>query len=517
MESFWNKDKTNKFEEIRENIEIDTCIIGGGLTGTSVGYKLSKSQRVAIVERERICSHTSGCTTGKITSQHGLFYNYLINSKGKEFAKKYLEANEIALKNIEKIIEKENIDCDFEKQDAYVFTESEDQIKKIETEYEAVQSIDEEKSELLKKVDLPLQNIRLAIKFKDQAQFNPVKYVDGLVSNIIKNNGVIFEDSKAINIEKSGSKYVVYVNNNKITAKNVVIATRYPFISMPGYYFLKMYQSTSFAVVADVNEKLFEGMYINSEIPTLSFRTIKDGDKKLLLAVGYDYKTGTGGLTNGYKELEKVIRRMYPASQFLYRWSAEDCISLDKYPYIGEFSALMSNVYVATGFNKWGITSSNIAAEIITDKIMNKENKYEKIFKARRMEPIKNIKEVGNMLKESTNGIVVSRLTLPEKPKCTHLGCELHFNNVDKIWECPCHGSKFTENGKVIETPANKDLPKGRLPKVAKGTVLLAINCQENRPLGNLGNRPFGNLGTSFVLLTFYLIHLKTIFYECSI
>ena len=148
MESFWNKDKTNKFEEIRENIEIDTCIIGGGLTGTSVGYKLSKSQRVAIVERERICSHTSGCTTGKITSQHGLFYNYLINSKGKEFAKKYLEANEIALKNIEKIIEKENIDCDFEKQDAYVFTESEDQIKKIETEYEAVQSIDEEKSEL---------------------------------------------------------------------------------------------------------------------------------------------------------------------------------------------------------------------------------------------------------------------------------------------------------------------------------------------------------------------------------
>lgn len=462
MESFWNKDKSKKFEEIKENIEVDTCIIGGGLTGISVGYKLSKNQRVAIVERDIICSRTSGCTTGKITSQHGLFYNYLINSNDKEFAKKYLEANETAIENIKKIIKKENIECDFEMQDAYVFTESENEIQKIETEYDAVQSIDKEKCELLKEIDLPLKNIKLAIKFKNQAQFNPVKYVDGLVSSIMKNNGVIFEESKATNIEKSGSNYVVYVNNNKVKTKNVVIATRYPFISMPGYYFLKMYQSTSFAVVADVNEKLFNGMYINSEIPTLSFRTIKDGDKKLLLAVGYDYKTGTGGLTNGYENLEKEVRRMYPASKFLYRWSAEDCISLDKYPYIGEFSTLMPNVYVATGFNKWGVTSSNIAAEIITDKIMKKENKYEEIFKARRMEPIKNIKEVGNMLKESTNGIVVSRLTLPEKPKCTHLGCELHFNNVDKIWECPCHGSKFTKEGKVIETPANKDLKMGK-------------------------------------------------------
>ena len=462
MESFWNKGKTKKFEEIKENIEVDTCIIGGGLTGISVGYEVSQKQRIAIVERENICSHTSGCTTGKITSQHGLFYEYLINSKGKEFAKRYLEANENAIKNIENIINKEKIECDFERQDSYVFTEKEDEIQKIETEYNAVQSIDNSRSELVKKVDLPLKNIRIAIKFKNQAQFNPVKYAEGLISKILDNRGIIYEDSKATNIEKLGNNYIVYVNNNKVIAKNIVIATRYPFISMPGYYFLKMYQSTSFAVVADVREKLFEGMYINSEIPTISFRTIKDGDKDLLLAVGYDYKTGTGGLTNGYKELEKVIRRMYPASQFLYRWSAEDCISLDKYPYIGDFSTFMPNVYVATGFNKWGVTSSNIAAEIITDKIMKKENKYEKIFKARRMEPVKNIKEVGNMIKESTNGIVASRLTLPEKPKCTHLGCELHFNDVDKMWECPCHGSKFTEEGKVIETPANKDLKIGK-------------------------------------------------------
>ena len=457
MESFWNIGRTKKFDEIKENIEVDTCIIGGGIVGLSTGYYLSQKQNIAIVERDTICSHTSGSTTGKITSQHGLFYDYLINSKGKEFAKKYLEANEKAIQNIEDIINKENVKCDFERQDAYVFTESEDEIQKIETEHDALQSIDNSKSELVKKVDLPI-NVRIAIKFKNQAQFNLVKFADGLVQRILKNGGIIYENSKATDIEKDGDKYIVYVNDNKIVADNVVIATRYPFISMPGYYFLKMYQSTSFAVVADVKEKLFDGMYISSEVPTISFRTIKEGDKRLLLAVGYDYKTGTGGLTNGYKNLEKIVRRMYPASQFLYRWSAEDCISLDKYPYIGEFSKLMPNVYVATGFNKWGITSANIAANIITDKIMGRDNEYEDIFKARRMEPVKNIKEVGNMLMEAGNGIVVSRLTLPEKPKCTHLGCELHFNNVDKIWECPCHGSKFTEEGKLIESPANKDL-----------------------------------------------------------
>lgn len=496
MESFWNKDKENyqKFEDIKKDTEVSVCIIGGGFTGLSCGYYLSKHMSVAIVERDRICSHTSGKTTGKITSQHGLFYDYLLNSEGPAFATKYLNANEEAIQNIENIITEENIKCDFEKEDAYVFTKSEDDINKIKIENDVVNSIQNGKSEFVKKIDLPLNNVKGAIKFSSQAQIHPVKYAYGLCSSILKNGGNIYENSKATNIEKENGKYVVYVNDNKIIADNVVIATRYPFISFPGYYFLKMYQSTSFAIVADVREKLFCGMYISSETPTVSFRVINDGDKKLLLAVGYDYKTGTNEMTNGYKELEKVVREMYPQSQILYKWTAEDCISLDKIPYIGEFSNMMPNVYVATGFNKWGITASNIAANIITDKILGKENKYEDIFKARRMEPVKNIQEVGNMLKEVNESLILSNFTLPDetirdikkgsgkvvevdnhkvgvyrseddkiyqvKPKCTHLGCELYFNNLEKIWECPCHGSKFSYDGKLLEGPANKDLKK---------------------------------------------------------
>ncbi len=253
-----------------------------------------------------------------------------------------------------------------------------------------------------------------------------------------------------------------------------------------------MYQSTSYAIVADVKSKLFDGMYINYEVPNMSFRVIEDNGKKLLLAVGYDYKTGTEELKNGYTRLETAVRKMYPDAEVLYKWSAEDCISLDKIPYIGDFSVTMPNVYVATGFNKWGITSSNVAANIIADKILGKENEYEDLFKARRVEPIKNRVEVGNMLKEANKSILMSRFKIPKdeiddirigegkiieidnkkvgvykantgeifkvKPICTHLGCELYFNNIDKTWECPCHGSKFSYDGKSIEVPSNKNL-----------------------------------------------------------
>ena len=275
-----------------------------------------------------------------------------------------------------------------------------------------------------------------------------------------------------------------------------MIATRYPNMSFPGYYFLKMYQSTSFAMVFDCKSKLFNGMYISAEVPTMSFRTIKEKDKTLLLAVGYDYKTGSENVENGYAKIEKFVKNIYPEAQVLYKWTAEDCISLDKIPYIGEFSNIMKNIYIATGFNKWGLTTSNIAARIIANKILGIENKYEDVFKSTRMEPIKNIEEVKNMLGQAGKSIVLSRFEIPEeqlkdikngegkivnindtkvgiyktddgeiykvKPICTHLGCELHFNNIEKVWECPCHGSKFNYKGESIEVPSNEDLEEDK-------------------------------------------------------
>lgn len=493
MESFWEKDRKNyqKFEPIKNNINISICIIGGGLTGLSTAYYLSKETDVVIVEKDRICSGTSSKTTGKVTSQHGIFYNYLVESKGKEFAKKYLEANERAIANIEKIIKENQIECDYEKEDSYVFTCQETMVDQIKSEQACIEKISDGKSEFVKQIDLPIET-KGAIKFKNQAQINPLKYAYGLADAVIKKNGKIFENSRVTDIKKKDNKYVVFANDSKIVADYVVIATRYPIINIPGYYFLKMYQSTSYAILADVKKDLFDGCYINLETPNLSFRTVKDGDKKLLLAVGFDYKTGTDEVRNGYQRLETVVRKMYPDAETLYKWSAEDCISLDKIPYIGKMSLIRKKMYIAIGFNKWGVTSSNIAANIIADGILGKENEYKEIFRATRLEPVKNRKEVGNMLNEVNKSLIAGRFKMPKNeiddvkigegkivkidnhkigvyksetgeiykvnPYCTHLGCELSFNNIDKVWECPCHGSKFTYDGKSIEVPSNKNL-----------------------------------------------------------
>lgn len=334
-----------------------------------------------------------------------------------------------------------------------------------------------------------------AIKFPNQGQFNPKKYAIQLCDIIAKNGIDIYEKSIVTNVDKKDDCYVVIVNEKEIKAKHVILATHYPIINFPGFYFLKMYQSMSYVIAVDTNCNLPDGMYINNEIPTYSFRTTPYNGKRLLIVAGSDHKVGEKiPLENAYKILENKVKEIYPESKVLYRWCTEDCISLDKIPYIGDFSNIMPNLYVATGYKKWGITSSYVASKIITDKILGYENPYEDIFKATRLEPIKNHEELGNMIKESIHSLVINKLkgvpdTLEDvqndegkiieidgdkvgvykdkngkcffiKPTCAHLGCELSFNNIEKTWDCPCHGSRYTYEGKVICEPAIKDLER---------------------------------------------------------
>ena len=461
MNSYWNESQEErKYPKLTQDISADVAIIGGGLTGIQTAYLLAnRGLKVALLEKDKLCSGTSGGSTGKITSQHGLLYKYLKDLNGKEFARKYYEANEQAKENIIKIINKEKIECDLERKNAYVFTEVEKEVQNIKQEIEYAKKLDIP-AEFASEIDLPIE-IYGAIKFENQAQFDPVKYVYGLAKSIIKNGGEIYENSKVLETVEDDGRYNIVTKEGSVRAKHLVIATRYPIIKFPGYYFMKMYQSTSYAVLVDTHTDLeLDGYYINSETPVLSFRTVKSGDKNLLLAVGYDYKTGTEIVGNPFEYLKARIKNMYPETEVLKMWTAEDCISLDKIPYIGDFSDIMDNCYVATGFNKWGITSSNIGAKIITDKILGNRNEYENIFESSRLGIIKNKDEVMNMIKEAGEGIVLERIKGKPTPTCTHLGCKLSWNPLEEIWECACHGSKFTKRGFVIEGPAVKDLEK---------------------------------------------------------
>ena len=449
---------------------------------------------MTIIERkENIGIGISGHTTAKITSQHGAIYHYLKDQYGLDFAKNYFLANEEAIFNIENIIKENNIDCGFEKQSSFLYSTSKDEEIKLKNEFDAVSKINKE-AKLRTDVKLPLE-ITSAIEFPNQAMFNPYKYINALADKIIEKDGDIFVNTTCYDVDKENDMYVCKTENNNIYAKNVVIATHYPFLNIPGFYFSKIYQSSSYVIAISLEgtkwNKDFDGMYINIEKPIYSFRKVNFNGENLLLLGGGGHKTGEMQEKDiGYNSLIEAVKKWFPDCKIKYKWSANDCISLDKIPYIGEFSSLYPNIYVGTGFNKWGMTSSYVAGKVVSDKILEKENKYEDIFKATRTNFFVNKDEVKNMVTDTLKAQVVDRVkeennskpekeegkiierngekigvyidengkTFAVKPVCTHLGCMLSWNKEDKTWDCPCHGSRFDYTGKQIENPAIKDL-----------------------------------------------------------
>ena len=263
MNSLWlEKNQIKSFPKLEKDEHTEVCIIGAGIFGISMAYYLSQNGfDVILIERDKIASKVTGHTTAKITSQHGLIYHYLLNQYGLDFAKKYFNANQSAIREIEKIINDNNIECDFERQNSYVYTTNETELTKIQEEIEALNNINPE-AKLIDKSQLPFSILK-GIEFRNQAQFNPLKYINGLLNKIEKNKVKIFEDTTCFDIKQDSKKYICYTQNNKIQSKNVVIATHYPFLNIPGMYFAKMYQSSSYVIGVDTKTELFSGMYIN--------------------------------------------------------------------------------------------------------------------------------------------------------------------------------------------------------------------------------------------------------------
>lgn len=492
--SYWiETTRRPEFKKLEKDTEVDVCIIGAGITGISTAYMLlNKNLKICLIDKGEICSGVTENTTAKITSQHGLIYDYLTKTFGKEYAQKYFESNEEAIQGIKEIIKQENIECDFENAENYVYTCKEEYIQTIKDEVDAVKQIGGN-VEFIENTKLPF-NVIAGIKLKNQAKFHPLKYLYGLIKVLEKNNIDIFTNSRVVEIKKKSEVYNVNIENgNTITAKYVVMATHYPIKNFPGMHFLKMYQDRSYAIAIKPNQKFPKEMYISAESPVASFRPIND---ELLIIGGAEHKTGENSvdLDISYAQLESYAKEIYPNAEVKYRWATQDCVSIDKVPYIGDFSNLMPNIYVATGYKKWGMTTSYVAAKIISDKIMKEHNEYGEIYKATRFAPVGNYKEFGNILKQTVYSLAINKIKIPEtafgeiekksggvveykgkkigvyknengetfvvEPYCAHLGCELSWNNLEKTWDCPCHGSRYTYEGKVITEPTVKDLKR---------------------------------------------------------
>ncbi len=417
MNSLWIETTEKKaYPKLEKNVSCDVCIIGGGITGLTLGYLLfKKGISFKILERNEICSGVTANTTGKLTSQHGLFYNYLVTTFGKDTALKYLHSNEDAIVQIKNIIDNEKIDCDFEWQDSFVYTNDEKELEKIKLEVKTLNELD---FPAYFKEDLPLPFKTLGgIGFPKQAQFHARKYCLGLASSFKADS--IYEHSKVVDVEKNNNGYKTTCENGcEVSSKFVVVASHYPILNFPGFYFLKMYQDKSYIIAVDTKTDVFKGMYITSNTPVTSFRTAIVNGKRLLLVGGSDHKTGDTSvdIASSYSNLENFVKTLYPEAEILYRWSTEDCITLDKLPYIGCFSKFLPNVYVATGFKKWGMTTSYVAANSIFHEIIGNSLEYSSIYRATRFSPIKNGDEMANMLKQTGYSLFINKLKAPIIP-----------------------------------------------------------------------------------------------------
>lgn len=430
MKSLWtNEIKLPSFKQLKDDITTEVLIIGGGLAGVLCAYFLQEAGvKYVLVEGKTICSGITKNTTAKITSQHGLIYDKMIKSKGSEYAKKYLAVNEKALSKYAELCQ--NIECDFIRKNAYVYSLSDRE--KIKSEVEAVCSLGFP-AEYTEHVQLPI-SVEGAICFPNQAQFHPLKFVREIAQGLN-----IYEHT----FVKEMTTNTAVTNTGNIRAEKIIVTTHFPFINNHGNFFLKMYQHRSY-VLALENAAQVDGMYLEDIQNGKSFRNYNN----LLLIGGGDHRTGKKG--GNWQELREFAKIHYPEAKEKFYWATQDCMTLDGIPYIGHYSNSTPNLYVATGFNKWGMSSSMVSAMILTDMILGRENPYQEIFS-----PSRNILKPQlfiNLWETLANFVSLTTR------RCPHLGCALKWNPYEHTWDCPCHGSRFSEEGEVIDNPANGDL-----------------------------------------------------------
>ena len=418
------------FPQLQKDIHTDVLIIGGGIAGVLIAYFLHQNGvKYALAEKDRICSGTTGNTTAKITVQHGLNYHKIIKNSGVEAAQQYLTANKNAFEKYAELCQK--IDCDYKIKDNYVY--SVNNRKKLEDEMAALRKISCP-AELCDWLDIPVNTVG-AVRFPHQAQFHPLKFISSIAKGLnIYENTFVKEMIGSIAVTDHGKV---------ITARRVIVTTHFPFINKHGSYFLKLCQHRSY-VIALSGAQDVSGMYVDESHTGMSFRNYGD----YLLLGGGGHRTGHRG--GSWNELTEFARRTYPHATEAYRWAAQDCMSLDDIPYIGRYSKSTRDLYVASGFNKWGMTGAMTAAMLLSDTILGKPNDCAEVFS-----PSRSILRPQLLI----NGFEAAKnlLTVSEK-RCPHLGCALKYNRAEHSWDCPCHGSRFDEYGKVLDNPANGNM-----------------------------------------------------------
>jgi glycine/D-amino acid oxidase-like deaminating enzyme/nitrite reductase/ring-hydroxylating ferredoxin subunit len=476
------------------DLKVDVAVLGGGITGLTTAMLLKQAgASVAVVEAGRVAGGVTGYTTAKVTSLHGLTYAKLTSTFGEQGARVYGQANQAGLALIARLVKDLGIDCDFERLPAYTYTEDPLRVSAIEEEVEAAQRAGLPAS-FSTDIGLPFP-VQGAVRFEEQAQFHPRRFCIGLAEAIHGDGCQVFEQTRALDI-RLGFPCTVKTEHGNLRADHVVVATHLPFFD-PAGLFARTSPSRSYALAATLAEPAPSGMYLSTDAATRSVRPLVSGRNQAVLA-GEEHKTGHGRDTRThYQALEAWAGERFGVRSVDYRWSAQDYLPADNVPYIGRLLPGYGRLHVATGFKKWGMTHSAVAAMLLRDEIGGRPNPWSGLFRATRLHPLAAAKEVTVHNFDVGLRFAVDRLlTLRPPPaqalapgeaglreldgekvaayrdedgrlhavsgRCTHLGCLVAWNAAERTWDCPCHASRFAPDGTVLQGPAVHPLePRG--------------------------------------------------------
>lgn len=538
-ESLWQATcEIPRRKPLTKDLHVPVLVIGGGMAGILTARKLrERGVEAVVIDADRIGSGVTARTTAKITSQHGLIYEHLIQEFGMARAKQYAEVNQLAIKEFRTLVEENGIQCELETLPAYLYTLNEDHVERLQREAEAAAAlgIPAEFSECAGLPGQMRERVCGAVRFDGQAQFHPLKFLKAISEPL-----EVYEHSKAMEIDFGQGLVTVEASGEeggkprtvRIRADQIVMTAHYPFVNVPGYYFARMHQERSYVIALETEggeefAGMEPGMYLGVDqkgdtgrpgAEDDGWRNLRGGlsfrrSGELILVGGAGHRTGKHAEGSNYEILRLLSRQQLPGARECYHWSAQDCISMDRVPYIGRFAASTPNAYVATGFRKWGMTGSMAAAIILSDMVARNaghtavrgngpQNRsadevipgsaFAEVFSPQRFDLTAS---AANLMKngiEAAIGLSKEFLGVPDihlehlqlgeagiiyhengkagayrdtdgtvylvSTRCPHLGCELSWNPDELSWDCPCHGSRFDYKGNLISGPATEGL-----------------------------------------------------------
>jgi glycine/D-amino acid oxidase-like deaminating enzyme/nitrite reductase/ring-hydroxylating ferredoxin subunit len=467
--------------QLEGDVDAAVVVVGGGIVGITTALLLQEAGvEVVLLEANRVACGVSGFTTAKVSSQHGLIYHRLRSRFGPDTAAAYGAANEAALAWMGERVRRDGIDCDWRRRPSYAYLSDDRAAAEQEAAAAAEAGLP---ATFVEDPGLPFE-VAGAVRFDDQAEFHARKYLLALAARLER----VYERSHAVDVDTDG-RCSVQTPGGRVTADRVVVATHYPFLDR-SFAFARVHPQRSYALVCRIAGEPPPGMYISGDSPTRSVRAVPLDGEELLLVGGEGHRTGEGGDTEErYAALEAFAREHWDVRSLEYRWSSQDNTTLDTLPYAGPLAPGADKLLMATGFAKWGMTGGTAAAHVLAAALQGRKSAWAPLFDPNRVNlrasAARFVEEnakaglhfVGDRLtKRGTRpiedlapgeGDIVSLrgdkvaghrrddgTLVAVSPVCTHLGCQVNWNRAERSWDCPCHGSRFSPEGDVLQGPA---------------------------------------------------------------